>query len=209
MAIINIELKDMKKIKNFFEDIKKEFGINENCKIHLIPYFHCKDKGMEGISAILLANNFHFTCHTFSSKETLFIDCFGNAINSDKLTKKILQYYPTNNYDLCNNKQDIDDIDLEFLNDVIKYEKAKKLIREILHTIKMTKISELFEIKNSDYEYDLLQPIAESHISIHCHLGITYIDIFSCKTFDENTILNVLNFKNFDIKTIERGIYFK
>ena len=53
--------------------------------------------------------------------------------------------------------------------------------------------------------YDILRPIAESHISIHCY-NDCIIDVFSCNNFDEKKIIEILN-EIYSIRSIERGIF--
>ena len=63
------------------------------------------------------------------------------------------------------------------------------------------KICSVFEDK-----YDILRPIAESHVSIHCHDNCI-IDIFSCNTFDEKKIIELLS-NIHSISSVERGVFF-
>ena len=76
-------------------------------KITIVPYFNGKVRKMGGISATILGDNFHFTCHTFCYLGTVFIDYYGHDINEEILIKMILSYFPTSDYDLCKNNNDI------------------------------------------------------------------------------------------------------
>lgn len=78
-------------------------------KITIIPYFNGKVKKMGGISATILGDEFHFTCHTFCYLNTVFIDYYGNDNSNKKqeIKKLILDYFKTNNYDLCEENNNI------------------------------------------------------------------------------------------------------
>ena len=56
--------------------------------------------------------------------------------------------------------------------------------------------------------YDILQPIAESHISFHRVNNEMVIDAFSCKYFDEKKLLEILN-NSKDFIKVNRGIRYK
>ena len=89
--------------------------------------------------------------------------------------------------------------------DKIDYQKALILIDKIIENIDMHPI---YKKIYSSYEhgYDILIPIAESHISIHCH-DDCIIDVFSCNTFDDSKIIKLLN-KIYSIQSVERGVFF-
>lgn len=76
-------------------------------KITIIPYFNGKVKKMGGISATLLGNGFHFTCHTFCYLNTVFIDYYGNSNKKQEIKKLILDFFKTNEYDLCEDNSNI------------------------------------------------------------------------------------------------------
>ena len=166
---------------------------------------------MGGISCLLLGDNFHFTCHTFCFVNTIFIDYYGNH-DKKKLLDIILDYFETNNYDLCENNQDKKG---KFGKQVIlnseeniSFEEGIKLMKSILNNIDMTPIHSLLENYHDEDNYDLLQLIAESHIAIHKKDGKESIDVFSCKDFDEKELFKLFNCNKDDALMINRGIYF-
>ena len=129
------------------------------------------------------------------------------AINSNEIINTLNKYFETNKYDLCVNNELSGKFGKHVIiqTDKIDYQKALILIDKIIETINMhpihEKICSVFEDK-----YDILRPIAESHVSIHCH-DKCIIDIFSCNTFDEKKIADFLN-NIHSIKSVERGVFF-
>lgn len=182
-------------------------------KITIVPYFNGKVKQMGGISTTILGDNFHFTCHTFCYLGTVFIDYYGNDINEENFIKMILSYFPTSDYDLCKNNNGIKGnfgkqiiINCE---ERINFENGKVLINKILESIEMTPIYDLLINYKKEEDFDLLQLIAESHITIHKKEQYVRIDVFSCKDFDERKIFKLLKNNRNNLKIVNRGIYFK
>lgn len=222
------------KDKHFFFDgysIKKEHldnigdltfftnGINElffkgKGKIILIPYFSGKVKDDGGISAIIIGDNKHFTCHTFCYKNTVFIDYFGveNEEEKDNMKKKILDAFETNDFDLCDNNHNLEGRFGKHIiirpKNMISFEDATKLVSIILKEIEMTPINDQIINYVNEENYDILQPIAESHISFHRINDDMIIDAFSCKYFDEKKLLELLGDSD-DFVQIHRGIKYK
>ena len=199
-------------VNEFIQEVSLYFNHSKKQSI-IIPYFNGKVKEDGGISAIILGNQFHFTCHTFSYKNTVFIDCYGGTDYEQKLLPIILKYFPTTNFDLCrNNSNENGNFGKHIIlksNERFNYNYAISLIKKILKAIQMTPISELITIFKDDNNFDILQPIAESHISIHVSKDISVIDIFSCKFFEEKNIINLLEDFIQNTTIIRRGINYK
>lgn len=210
--IDNKLLSDIKYVTTFLNEINKAISA-EKCKIVLIPYFNGKTKEDGGISGIILGDNFHFTCHTFCYKNTIFIDYYGKNNINKNLLNIINKYFKTNNFDLCKDNCDKKGnfgkhIIIENRKQ-IEYKDAIVLINDITEKLEMTPISDMQMNYKNNYNFDILQPIAESHISIHQTEKNCNIDIFSCKSFDEDKILKLLDCTNKDITQIQRGIHYK
>ena len=177
-------------------------------KVVLIPYFNGKIKEDGGVSGIVLGNNSHFTCHTFCYKNTIFVDYFGDINNFNNIKEKVLDVYSTDDYDLCKDKNNTDGNFGKHIiiknGSFLSYEESKRLISRILVDIQMTPINEVITNYVDDMHFDLLQPIAESHISIHRNDNIMIIDVFSCKWFDEKKLLKLVNVNTYD--KVCRGI---
>lgn len=167
-----------------------------------------KDSFADGISGIILGNNFHFTCHTFSNRNALFVDLYnGITFDNNNLIHILKKYFKVQKYDLCSNNKIIGEFGKHIIikTDIIQYEKAIELIDEIIKNIEMHPIHEKICSIVKD-GYDILRPIAESHVSIHCHNNECIIDVFSCNNFDKEKIFALLH-KIYNVEEIERGIY--
>lgn len=210
--IDNKILSNIQVIHKFLEEVNKKLT-GGKCKLTLIPYFDGKVKEDGGISGVLLGTNFHFTCHTFSYKNTVFIDCYGKSNYEKQLLPIIIKYFRTENFDLCENNYDkkgnfgkhviITDIK------EIEYNDAINLVKTILKEVKMTPIYDMLIDYSDEKNFDILQPIAESHISIHRKEKEIIIYVFSCKGFDDNKILRLLDGKTKNITQIQRGVKYK
>lgn len=205
------ELANVGKVKLFMDNINKCI-FNENGKLVLIPYFDGKVKDDGGVSGIILGDNSHFTCHTFCYKNTMFIDYFGDKSKHSDVKDLILDSFSTDDFDLCNGNDDIKGNFGKHIivrpQSVISFEEAKRIVSTILTEIDMTPINELITRKSSDCQFDVIQPIAESHISFHRDGDEMVVDAFSCKYFDEKKLLSILDSSDNYIE-INRGIRFK
>ena len=203
-------LANVENMNKLLNDINKLF-FDGNGVVVLIPYFNGKIKEDGGVSGIVLGNNSHFTCHTFCFKNTMFVDYFGRVNDFDSVKSLVLDVYSTNDYDLCDDKNNIDGnfgkhIIIKDVN-LLSFDDSKKLISNILIDIEMTPINDVIINYVDDKHFDLLQPIAESHISIHRNDNNVVIDAFSCKWFDENKLLKLVNSNTFD--KICRGVKYE
>ena len=182
-------------------------------EITIVPYFNGKIKKMGGISATILGHDFHFTCHTFCFLNTVFIDYYGNDDKKQEIIKMILDWFETNNYDLCENNHSIKgNFGKQLIitcKEKLNFEYAKDLINKIIKNIEMTPIYTLLTNYIDEENFDLLQLIAESHIAIHKKYNDVRIDVFSCKDFNEHNVLKLLKNNKYDIKIVNRGIHFK
>ncbi len=207
--IQNDKLNNVEIISNLLNDINTSF-LNSNGQCVVIPYFGNKNLLDDGISGIVLGNDFHFTCHTYSNRNTIFVDLYhGKSTNNNLIINILKKYFAVEKFDLCFNNKNSGNFGKHIIiqTDKVKYQNALILIDKIIDRIDMHPIhKKICYVNENEYEYDILRPIAESHISIHCHDNCI-IDVFSCNTFDENKIIDFLN-KIYSIKKVERGVYF-
>ena len=204
------ELSSVNNMEALINTINQKY-FNSQGIIKIIPYFNGKVPADGGVSGTILGQNSHFTCHTFCYQKTLFIDYFGPLANHEKVKADILAVYPTSDYDLCTNNQNLignfgKHIIVEKDNP-FTYLEALNLIKKILIDIEMTPICDTITRKTDDTNFDMLQVIAESHISIHQAANKTAIDTFSCKYFDEQKLLALLGTN--DYQEIIRGVKYK
>ncbi len=202
------DLKDKQYIDDFLKKVNK-YIFNNKGKITIIPYFNGKVELNGGISGVIVGPNFHFTCHTFCFKNTVFIDYYGDDKQKDILLEMILKTFKTDNYSL-GSKDTPGNFGKHIIieSSPIKYYEVAEKINEILEKIKMTSISELLINKANDSCFDVLQPIAESHISIHQHNNKLIMGVFSCKNFNTEKLLQLINNIN-SVIAVNRGLQFK
>lgn len=205
------ELANVLKIQLFIDNINKCI-FSGNGKIILIPYFNGMVKDDGGVSGIILGKNSHFTCHTFCYKNTVFIDYFGDKSKHCDVQDMILDTFSTDDFDLCNCNHDIKGNFGKHIiirpQSMLGFEEAKRVVSAILTEIDMTPITELITRKSDEEQFDIIQPIAESHISFHRDGDEMVVDAFSCKYFDEKKLLSLLNVDD-GYSEINRGIRFK
>ena len=175
----------------------------------ILPYFNGKYKEDGGISAIILGDNFHFTCHTFSYKNTVFIDFFGEDTKKEEVKNIILKVFDTNNYDMgSKDTKGFFGKHIIVRPQVLSFTEAQSKVQLILKEINMTPISEQLINQKDEYHYDILQPIAESHISFHRMDDKLVADAFSCKYFDSDRFLRLLGYPE-DYVEVNRGLQFQ
>lgn len=210
--IDNDLLNDVSLINDFVMEVKKTIN-DDKGKIVLIPYFNGKVKEDGGISVIILGDGFHFTCHTFSYKKTAFFDCYCEYNIDEKLLPIIIKYFNVHDYDLCkDNSEKTGNFGKHVIIKKCKkmgYDESIQLVKDIIKKIKMTPIYDIITNYKDEDNFDILEPIAESHISVHCVKGKMFIDIFSCKTFNENEVLSLLPDKTLITINVNRGIKYK
>ena len=95
------------------------------------------------------------------------------------------------------------------VSNLIDYNDGINIINKIVKEIDMTPIHDLIINYKNDTNFDLVQLIAESHISIHRLNNKIIVDVFSCKNFDETKVVQLFENKISNIKLINRGIYYK
>lgn len=203
----NSNLKDVDYVSEFLNEINNKI-FNNIGKITLIPYFDGKVQNDGGVSGVIIGKNFHFTCHTFCYKNTVFIDYYGNGFK-DEVFNLIIKYFKTDNYDMCDTNM-LGNFGKHLIigSSKVTINEAKNSIDKIIKNINMTPISDFMEYREDDNNYDVIKLIAESHISFHQHNNSLIIDVFSCKPFEVDKVLELLpNYS--DVRIIGRGALFK
>ena len=193
---------------NLMDEVNQKIFDNKG-SILIIPYFNGKIKKDGGYSGIILGNNFHFTCHSFCYKNTVFIDYYGEENQKEKLLNIIFKYFDTKDYDLgSKDKKGNFGKHIIINTKPISLSEAKEMVASILKDISMTPINDLIVNENNDYAFDILQPIAESHISFHEYNDELIIDVFSCKYFSVEKLISLIN--NYDnMIEVNRGIKYQ
>ena len=194
-------------VKELLEKINERVFDNQG-KIKLIPYFTGKIKRDGGVSGIILGDNFHFTCHTFAFKNTVFVDYFGDDSKKDIVEDLIHQRFNTNNYDM--GSKDIKGHfgkHIIFKTEPIFLQDAIRTVKTLLKNINMTPIADLIINEKDNNNFDVVQLIAESHISFHRKGNIMVVDVFSCKYFDVEKVLELFGSTSNYIE-VNRGLQY-
>lgn len=201
-------LKDPSFVSEVMNSIN-HYIFSDKGKITLLPYFNGKVKKDGGVSGVILGDGFHFTCHTFCYKNTVFIDYFGDEEKKIDVLNIIFDYFKTDDYDMGSK-----DIKGNFGKHIIvrpkvlSFDDAQDMVKLILKEIDMTPITNLIINKKSNEYFDILQPIAESHISFHRKEKDMVVDAFSCKYFDVNKFMSLLK-ENDNYIEVNRGIHYR
>lgn len=151
----------------------------------------------DGVSGAIIAPAKHLTFHTFSRRNVAFLDVFAED-DPTILSKahELAQKY------FCFQRQDCvicrDDLGEGFgthvvitANESVSVERANRAINQVIVTIKMTPLNSRIVLRRAGH-YGLLQMITESHIAFHGDSEDTIIDVFSCKPFDVEAVLDTL-----------------
>ena len=142
-------------VNALLEEVNK-YIFKDKGKIKLLPYFNGKVKKDGGVSGIILGDGFHFTCHTFCYKNTVFVDYFGDDDKKEKVHEILLDYFDTDDYDMGSK-----DVKGNFGKHIIvrppivSLDDAKSLIKIILKEIDMRPITDLLVNESSQYAFDI------------------------------------------------------
>ncbi len=201
----NRTLGDPDFVKKLLEKVNQSV-FNGKGVINIIPYFRGKDENDGGISGFVLGDNFHFTCHTFSFKKTVFVDYFGDDNKKDIVEDILLSTFDTKNYDMGSKyvKGNFGK-HIIFKASPLSLEEVIPMVKVILKEINMTPIEEMFVKQKNEECFDVLQLIAESHISFHRTGNEMVVDTFSCKNFNVKKLLELFNLSS-DYIEVNRGI---
>lgn len=156
---------------------------------------------MAGVSSVVLDRNMHLAIHTFSEIEAVFVDYFGDLCPSERalLTQMLEEFFTPSmaNFGILGvfgtraaSPQGAFGQHVCYERAAMDLPTARGLVNDTVIQIKMTPLGASLELMNLPLfdEYDILQPIAESHIAIHTHGGKSLIDVFSCKPFDVKAV---------------------
>jgi S-adenosylmethionine/arginine decarboxylase-like enzyme len=164
-----------------------------------------------GISVVGIGLSSHITCHSFDKRGAIFIDCCLDTKyeHGDLITKIIRQLEPRARVESC--YCDLTNGGRFGKQLVLKLPKclvveAANIIHNVMMTIEMHPLCEVLSYGRSQ-DYTILQPIMESHIAAHQNGDCMELDIFSCRTFSEEIIMQLLPEAKV-IARVERGRYY-
>ncbi len=227
-------LDDIMLVHEILEELPLKLGIKPVMQPFILPYYNGVVPEDCGISAFIFLEGGHFTIHTFSFRETYFVDLLSpelfDAQKLDEILKKAFPAEQSNLYLLEREKkesypQKIEinealDFGPHLFLDFIDYNGPKTMddLFELFDTmpfkIGMTPIIRPYVVRNlvgNEKVTSILTMIAESHISLHYYeeSNRAYLDLFSCRFFNYNEVIGklkqVFNSKITNETLISRG----
>lgn len=188
-------------------------NINPHAFSHIISYTDPRDEEMNGVTGILLAPGLHTTVHTYNhpAKACYFYDFFNYNPLIHEQSRSILEssYQPTL-YTSSYSRRDTALRTFEAQKAPLEYygphlmvraaadphlcQRAAFLMEDFLwklpQLIGMHPLTKPYLVESETW-LSSIRVIAESHISVHLEklTGNLYIDIFSCKNFEEHKVI--------------------
>jgi S-adenosylmethionine/arginine decarboxylase-like enzyme len=207
-------LDDILLIQEILEEIPMKLGVKTVMPPFILPYYNGVVPEDCGITAFVLLAGGHFTIHTFSFRETYFIDFLTpEAFDSTKLKlliKEVLPAEKISTFYLEREKKEsypqkveineTMDFGPHLFLDFQNYQGPKTLDQlftvfdSMPFKIGMTPIIRPYAIKNlidGEMITSIITMIAESHISLHYFekSQLAYLDLFSCRFFNVNEVI--------------------
>lgn len=210
-------LDDILLVHEILEEIPFKMGIKTVMPPFVLPYYNGVNPEDCGISGFIFLAGGHFTIHTFSYRETYFVDLvYPEPFDGDKLQEIIKNAFPaekvsafsvergkSESFPAGRKIDEAQDFGPHLFLDFSDYGGPKSLDKlfEIFDTmpykIGMTPIIRPYTIKNKykdENVISIITMIAESHICLHYfeETKKAYLDVFSCKFFNYDEVVNKL-----------------
>lgn len=204
-------------IWDLLDQLPEELGLGKASIPYLIPYYKGLVPADCGITGIVYTVLGHITVHTFSAKQTVFVDItsprpfdaalaerrFVEALGIGRVEARVLdRATPTGVMNATNEWRgfgphltiDIADYDAERLGMAELFDLLSELPADVHMTKIMTPYVIRYETEAGEQAISGLVLIAESHISFHLlpERRIGYVDLFSCKPFDVEKTLDLV-----------------
>ena len=210
-------LDDIMLVYEALEEIPAKLGMKTVMPPFIMPYYNGVVPEDCGISAFVFLAGGHFTIHTFSFRETYFVDLLTpepfdrqelekliqNAFPAERVTSYLLDRERKETYPAKIEINEELDFGPHLLLDLKNYNGPKSMdqLFELFDTmpfqIGMTPIIRPMMVKNpvgAEKVTSILTMIAESHISLHYFekSGQAYLDLFSCRFFKTEEVVGKL-----------------
>lgn len=210
-------LDDIMLIHEVLEEIPLKLGMKTVMTPFILPYYNGVIPEDCGISTFEFLEGGHFTIHTFSFREAYFVDLLSpEPFDSHRLESMIRAAFPADNITSFTLKREDknsypkkirinEELDfgphlfLEFddYNGPTSMDDLFDLFDEMPFKIGMTPIMRPYAVRNkiaNEKVTSILTMIAESHISLHYfeESRRAYLDLFSCRFFDYNEVIEKL-----------------
>jgi S-adenosylmethionine/arginine decarboxylase-like enzyme len=207
-------LDDILLIQEILEEIPLKLGIKTVMPPFVLPYYNGVVPEDCGITAFVFTTGGHFTIHTFSFRETYFVDLLTpEAIDAAKLASLLKEALPAekiNTFCLEREKKESYPQKIE-INETLDFgphlfldfknyrgPKTMDQLFAVFDTmpfkIGMTPIIRPYAIKNiinGEPVTSIITMLAESHISLHYFKKSqrAYMDLFSCRFFKTEEVI--------------------
>ena len=210
-------LDDILLIHELLAEIPEEMGLKAVMPPFVLPYYNGVIPEDCGISAFVFLAGGHFTIHTFSFRETFFVDLLSpKPLDSFLLEKRIKGAFPAEIVNTACAQRDNPNsmaqhievnpsadfgphvmLDFDQYQHPTTMDDLVDLFDRMPSKIGMTPIMRPYAVKGTDHgqrTVSVLTMIAESHISLHCFPdeGKAYFDLFSCRFFDYIDVIGKL-----------------
>ncbi|TCL76761.1 S-adenosylmethionine decarboxylase [Hydrogenispora ethanolica] len=210
-------LDDMLLVYEALEEIPQKLGMKTVMPPMILPYYNGVVPEDCGISAFVFLAGGHFTIHTFSFRETYFVDLLSpepfDAVELERLLRNAFPAEKVSTYQLERGRKEsypspieiheaLDFgphvfLDIQEYNGPRSMDDLFQLFDTMPFQIGMTPIIRPYMVKNragSEQVTSVLTMIAESHISLHyfAESKRAYFDLFSCRFFNYDEVLGKL-----------------
>lgn len=186
---------------------------------------HIKEEDT-GISTVILFPGGHFTCHTYPHIGVVYVDLFHvNGVDSRSLDQEMCELLKPGHYDSRHERQESGAYGKHLVlevPDIVDVEQGVQLVGEIRKILGMTKLMPMMvrsDAQSGVSNFDIVQPIVESHIALHkCLPGAVLVntrgqytialDVFSCRDFSTEAVLQLVGTSK-NVRQIPRGCWLK
>ncbi len=210
-------LDDIMLVYEALEEIPVKLGMKTVMPPFILPYYNGVIPEDCGISAFVFLAGGHFTIHTFSFRETYFVDLFlpepferselekliKNAFPAERITSYLLERERKETYPQKIAINEALDFGPHLILDFKNYNGPKSmddlfgLFDTMPFKIGMTPIIRPYMVTNpvgDEKVTSIITMIAESHISLHYFEKSqrAYLDLFSCRFFNTSEVVGKL-----------------
>jgi S-adenosylmethionine/arginine decarboxylase-like enzyme len=207
---------DIELVYELLEDIPLKLGLQPVMPPFILPYYNGVEPEECGISGFVFLLGGHFTIHTFSFRESFFADLVSPSPFDCDILKELLRAgLPCSvlnarsvsrtpgwkSDSTIDRKEDFGPhlfLDIDGYAGPVNMDGLFDVFDTLPSNIKMTPIMRPYGLKtaagNGNSIISIMTMIAESHICMHVFLErrIAFFDIFSCRFFDAERVLDKL-----------------
>jgi len=205
---------DIRLVQELCEELPNALGLSPIMPPMLLPYYNGVEADDCGISAFVMLAGGHLTLHTFSVRECYFADLVTpEPLNPELAEKLFVQGLPADYVDAqmthrtqsqriaINPNRDFGPhlmIDIEGYQGPRDMDGLFELMDTLPERLNMTPIMRPYVLPSytasGEKVLSAVTMIAESHVALHwfAQSNRAYFDVFSCKFFDADTVIDRL-----------------